>query len=188
MKTELKLGEALKHMMAVTPLDEITVKRLTDYCHVYRQTFYYHFRNIYDLLTWIYLNESVKNLDQVANWDDALKFIFQYVRENSSFVQNTLSSAGRELFIEFLYSTTFATQLEVINKLPGNELLSEEQKRFISNFYAPSFVYMVVRWIDGGMKDDPETLVRECSVIADNYLEDAIKKFTSKRKDEDAGI
>ena len=51
MKTEVLLADALKELMSKESLDEITVKRLSDMCGIKRQTFYYHFRDIYDLLT-----------------------------------------------------------------------------------------------------------------------------------------
>lgn len=177
MKTELKLGLALKKLMATEPLDSITVQRLTQICGVNRQTFYYHFRNIYDLLTWIYLNESVENLDNVASWEEALTYIFSYVKQNSAFVQNTLASAGRELFIEFLYSTTFSMQLQVLNQTDREGILTSDQRKFVSNFYTPSFVYLTVRWVDGGMKEDPKKQIEQVGILAENYLTEAIEKY-----------
>jgi len=181
MKTELKLGNALKTLMATQSLDTITVKKISEMCKVNRQTFYYHFRNIYDLLTWIYLNEAVENMDRVTNWEEALAFIFRYVNDNAAFITNTLSSAGRELFIEFLYNTTYTMQLQVLNKLDVDNVLSSANKKFISQFYAPSFVYIVVRWADGGRKEDTSVLIKQVSILADTYLSDAICKFKNAR-------
>ena len=70
MKTEDKLGKTLKELMVTEPLDTITVKRLSTLCGINRQTFYYHFRDIYDLLTWIFLNESVHGVDQCKSWQE----------------------------------------------------------------------------------------------------------------------
>ena len=50
MKTEHRFAEALKSMMSELPLEEISVAALTRRCKVNRQTFYYHFHDIYDLL------------------------------------------------------------------------------------------------------------------------------------------
>jgi AcrR family transcriptional regulator len=59
MKTKARLGNSLKKFMATMPLDTISVINITKDCKVNRQTFYYHFRNIYDLLTWVFLNEEI---------------------------------------------------------------------------------------------------------------------------------
>ncbi|MDD2398375.1 MAG: TetR/AcrR family transcriptional regulator C-terminal domain-containing protein [Bacilli bacterium] len=177
MKTELKLGKALKTLMATQPLDTITVKKISEMCKVNRQTFYYHFRNIYDLLTWIYLNETVENIDHVTSWEEALTFVFRYVNDNAAFISNTLSSAGRELFIEFLYNTTYTMQLRELNRIDVDNVLSSTNKKFISQFYAPSFVFVVVHWADSGRKEDPKVLIKQVSILADTYLTDAIEKF-----------
>ena len=52
--TKEALGAALKKMMAVKPIDKITVKDLVEICGVNRQTFYYHFDDGYDLLEWVF--------------------------------------------------------------------------------------------------------------------------------------
>ena len=102
MKTEDKLGKTLKELMVTEPLDTITVKRLSTLCGINRQTFYYHFRDIYDLLTWIFLNESVHGVDQCKSWQEVFNKFLDYVDTNIIFIQNTLNSAGRELFKDFM--------------------------------------------------------------------------------------
>ena len=64
MKTEYRLAEALKNMMSEVPLDSISVTSLVKRCHVNRQTFYYHFHDIYDLLTLVFLNESIPHAEE----------------------------------------------------------------------------------------------------------------------------
>ena len=76
MKTEQKLALKLKELMSNEPLDQITVSRLTKECGVNRQTFYYHFRDIYDLLTWIFLIESIQEIETASNYKEALYAFF----------------------------------------------------------------------------------------------------------------
>ena len=78
MKTEYRLAEALKNMMSEVPLDSISVTTLTKKCKVNRQTFYYHFHDIYDLLTLIFLNEEIPELDEAQNVNDTLVYIYKY--------------------------------------------------------------------------------------------------------------
>ena len=50
--TKRALVASLKELMAEKPLDKITVTDLTEHCGVNRMTFYYHFKDIYDLVEW----------------------------------------------------------------------------------------------------------------------------------------
>ena len=55
--TKKALAETLKKLLSKNKLNKITIKEITEDCGVNRQTFYYHFKDIYDLLEWIYKNE-----------------------------------------------------------------------------------------------------------------------------------
>ena len=60
--TKEALGNALKKMLSVKPIDKITVKDLVEECGVNRQTFYYHFDDVYDLLEWVFEEDTNKAL------------------------------------------------------------------------------------------------------------------------------
>ena len=50
--TKYALEESLKKLMLQKPLDKITINDLTTDCGISRMTFYYHFKDIYDLTEW----------------------------------------------------------------------------------------------------------------------------------------
>ena len=58
--TEKALAASLKKLLEKKTLDKITVKDITDDCGVNRQTFYYHFHDVYDLVEWIFTEEAKK--------------------------------------------------------------------------------------------------------------------------------
>ena len=76
------LAAALKEKMCHKPLDKITVREITEECGVNRQTFYYHFEDIYDLLKWVYQQEIIllmKKQEVVKTWQDALLVLLDYL-------------------------------------------------------------------------------------------------------------
>ena len=52
------LEESLKHLLLKKPLDKITINDLTTDCGISRMTFYYHFKDIYDLVEWCCLEDA----------------------------------------------------------------------------------------------------------------------------------
>ena len=80
--TKEALGNALKQMLAVKPIDKITVKDLVEVCGVNRQTFYYHFDDVYDLLEWVFEEDTNKALPHEIRyemWRDNVIEWFQYL-------------------------------------------------------------------------------------------------------------
>ena len=52
--TKRALAASLIKLLSQKPLDKVTVKDIIEDCGVNRQTFYYHFKDIYDLVDWIF--------------------------------------------------------------------------------------------------------------------------------------
>lgn len=85
--------------MKKKPLGKITVSEIITDCNVNRKTFYYHFEDIYDLLKWMLEQEAievVKNFDFLIDYEDAIKFVIKYVKENSHILNCAYDSMGRD--------------------------------------------------------------------------------------------
>ena len=70
--TKLALAMSLKNLLTKKFLDDITVKEIVEDCQVNRQTFYYHFQDIYDLLRFFLDHETQVTVAGSANWQEAL--------------------------------------------------------------------------------------------------------------------
>lgn len=106
-----------------------------------RQTFYYHFKDIYDLLEWIYTNEvigKIKNLETdnpTENWQQEFLYVFEYIIENKKFVYNTYYSVSRSFFLNFVYQQTNLVLTKAVNEKSKNLNIDEKNKKFIADFY-----------------------------------------------------
>lgn len=135
MMTEAKFKHALRTMILEMPLEEINVKGLCERCHCHRQTFYYHFENIYDLLDAIFLTEEVKGLDNATEPEEVLVALVSYMKENFDFVKAVSASSARDLVIDFVESK-ITTKLFPLLHLQDNEKLSKDAYRSIARRYA----------------------------------------------------
>ena len=55
--TKEKIAEAVEQMMLTKPVSKITVQRVMEQAQMKRQTFYYHYQDIYSVLEWIVVRE-----------------------------------------------------------------------------------------------------------------------------------
>ena len=60
--TKRALENSLKQMLLKKPLDKITISDLTDDCGISRMAFYYHFKDIYDLVEWSCMEDATRAL------------------------------------------------------------------------------------------------------------------------------
>ena len=72
MKTKQAMADSLKRYMEVKSLSKITISAICEDCGINRKTFYYHFKDIYDLLKWTLEQESlvvVNQLDVMVDYE-----------------------------------------------------------------------------------------------------------------------
>ena len=60
--TKQALSSALKELMEEQSFERISVSDICERCHMNRKSFYYHFRDKYDLAKWVYLQKKVLRL------------------------------------------------------------------------------------------------------------------------------
>ena len=102
--TKRALVASLKDLLAEKPLDKITVTDLTEHCGVNRMTFYYHFKDIYDLVEWACIEDATAALagkKTADTWSEGLAQIFEAVYDNKPFVLNAYRSLDRERMERF---------------------------------------------------------------------------------------
>ena len=61
--TKDELEKALKALLLKKPLDKITITDLTKQCGISRMAFYYHFKDIYDLVEWSCIEDAKRALN-----------------------------------------------------------------------------------------------------------------------------
>lgn len=179
--TKKALAASLKKLMMKTSLEKITVKDVVADCGVNRQTFYYHFQDIYDLLGWIYRTEAVDGIRDYKTydtWQQGYLRVFEYVSENKTFCLNTFYSLGREHLDRFLHEVTYDLIMGVINEIAEGTRVTEEEKNFIANFYTSAFIGLMTLWIQDGMKEDPKRIVDDLNKLIEGDIARAIQKYT----------
>ena len=60
--TKRALEQSLKRLLLQKPLNKITISDITDDCGISRMTFYYHFKDIYDLVEWACLQDAYRRV------------------------------------------------------------------------------------------------------------------------------
>ena len=148
MKTKARLGNSLKKFMATMPLDTISVINITKDCKVNRQTFYYHFRNIYDLLTWVFLNEEIEKPSN-NELEEEIFIVMHYVKHNEAMIENTLASAAKDLVREFLFNYLYNVCLNYIDKKDPFEKLTLNERKLLARVYGAGIASSIISWIEG---------------------------------------
>lgn len=175
--TKKAIAAALKELTATKPFDKISISDITKTCGLNRQTFYYHFQDKYELLSWIYYTEgfSIATHDiSFENWHQNVLNFLKALRKDKVFYCNTIKSAEKD-FVEYLLQITIALFEEAIKALDMKHKVKMDEQKFISEFYAYGVCGIITNWIYKGMKEDPETVAHNLKLLAINTEQLAYK-------------
>ena len=183
--TKHALAESLKKLLLKKPLNKITINDLTTDCGISRMAFYYHFKDIYDLVEWACLEESRKALQgkkTYDTWQEGLLQIFEAVYENKPFIINAYNALSREQIENFLFQLTHNLIMGVVEEQAKETHLTQEQKNFIADFYKYSFVGIMLDWIRQGMKSDYASVCVNMCITIHGNITNSIQNFTKHAK------
>ena len=181
--TKCALEASLKKLLLQKPLDKVTINDLTSDCGISRMAFYYHFKDIYDLVEWICLEDATRALEgkkTYDSWQEGLRQIFGAVLENKAFVINVYHSVSREQIENYLYRLTYELIMDVVEEQAADVRIAEDEKKFIANFYKYSFVGIMLDWVKQGMKADYQDIVEKMSISIKGSVINSIHNFLTK--------
>lgn len=173
--TKYMIAKGLKELLETTSFDNISVGSLAQHCHVSRNTIYYHFRDKYDIVSWIFYSEITPIISEpraVGNWTDSMLALCRYMQKNKDFYIKVLCDKGQNSFYECLIRFCDHLIRDMFRQAHGNQVLTQEQIKVISSFYAFGLTGMITDWASNGMKKDPEIMVKTIKEVISGEIFD----------------
>ena len=155
-------------LLTERPISQITVKDIVEDCGVNRNSFYYHFQDVYDLLEWM-LEQHRTNLEpQVSDrnaWRTAVANLLDFCLENRAMIQNLFRSISRDSLDRYTYSILLKSLTDYTRNQATQYSLSEKQYKALLQFTAHGLQGLLLTWIDGGMRVPRDELIETVDTI-----------------------
>jgi len=178
--TKESLADALRQMMQVKPIDKITVKDLVEICGVNRQTFYYHFDDVYDLLEWVFEEDANRVLPREVvyeHWRQDVLFFMQYLQENSAFTLNVYNSNSRLYMLRYLEEKMERCIRSFAVIVSDGSNIDRQDFEFVVRFYAKCAIGFISRWLDLGMQLPKEITTERILHTMEDSMENILDRF-----------
>lgn len=159
LKTKRALAESLKKLMRAKPFSKITVTEIVNDCGVNRKTFYYHFEDIYALLSWIFEEEAVniiKKFYLLNDYDEAMEFIYEYISENKDLLRNAYDAFGSVELSSFFHMSFVGLNESLIESVEQkmHKRLPERTREYLCEFLTEASGGLLLNIISGNMHFD----------------------------------
>ena len=146
--TKNALAASMKKLMAQRPFEKISVSDICSDCGINRKSFYYHFRDKYDLVNWIFYVGFIGEMDlrSYENGWDWLTDICEYFYREKKFYRCALKIEGQNSFRDYLVETAWP-----IAEFFMKDLLPQgDDEDFYLTFIIDALINSIIRWLSGG--------------------------------------
>lgn len=183
--TERALTEALTELLEERPLDTINVVDITDKCGLTRNTFYYHFHDVYDALNCYFTNEIEKMLvkyEHDEDWSGGFLEGLEFVYHHKTMIEHIYNFVDSRELRDYLDSVIFKYALTVIGKEFKKTDYSVQVKEIAADFYTNVLLGATIKWIKDGMKENPENMATLYTNVFYGTIEQTFKSIDESLK------
>lgn len=180
-----QMAAALKRLMARKDLNKITIQDIADDCGMNRYTFYYHFQDIYDLLSWTFkrdFEQIFKDRARCATFAEWLRTILLYLKENEAVCRCALGSLGRSHFRTIFIEDLAQFLKPLLVDIRGERNITDTYLDFLAIFYLEAVTGVLIQWISGDILLSEEALVSYLCLTLDGGPEAAMERFERTAK------
>ena len=173
--TKNALAASMKKLMRQKPFAKISVSDICIDCGINRKSFYYHFRDKYDLVNWIFYVGFLGETDlgsYETGWD-WLADICRYFYREKEFYRAALKIEGQNSFKDYLMET-----ITPVASFFLHDLIPEgTDEPFMITFIEDALLASLVRWLSGGYDHEMDeieflTHIRDIVLkLADNIVQ-----------------
>ncbi len=176
--TEKAIKQEFMKLLNEKSLSKITVKDISEKCGINRNTFYYHFSDIPDLLEVIFTEESEKiaSADENASLYELLMYAVDFAIENKVAVFHIFKSAKREMFETYLERISEKAVSDLIERKAGEYNTDERNKRAIIHYYKCLLIGIVIDWLSSEMQYELQEELRRICDLFDGAMERALER------------
>ena len=149
------------------PFDKIQIAQICERCDMNRKSFYYHFKDKYDLVNWIFDTEFISFSRDIANYlpsDDRWELIeraCEHLYADRAFYRKALLIKGQNSLSDHLREYLFPLIKIRIAQLLNDDAASE----FTINFFTDAILCAIERWLLDKQCMPPEEFVTKIKQI-----------------------
>ena len=177
--TKKAIKQSFIKLLNERPFDKITIKDIVEDCGVNRNTFYYYYQDIYQLLRDIFDSETMElseNRVEYDSWEDGIIAAAHFAMKNKRLIYHVYNSISREELERYLYAASELIMVEYIKKKANGMNVSEEDIELICLFYKHAVVGIMVDWLQHGMKREPDDIIKRLGRLMDGNIEITLKR------------
>ena len=179
--TKQALANALKQLLQKKQITKITINDITEACGISRMTFYYHFKDIYDLADWTLqeeLHTAIADNRTHDNWQQGFLNLLDVLKVHQPLILNVYRAIDREQVERYMRREVEALLLPVVEEQAAGLQISEKGKHMVAIFYTYAFMGIVLEWIQRNMQASPQEVADTTAAMIHSGFRNSLENMS----------
>ena len=149
-RTKQLFADKIMQLAKNKPIKDIQIKELCVLCGVERTTFYYHFRDKYDLVAWIFKQNYIEEASRAETINDErmIREMFHRLSMQKEFFLNALQDSSQNNLREYMLAFYIEIEKKVLCEYYHTDSLNEELLYEVRN-YSFGCMGQTIDWLLG---------------------------------------
>ena len=154
-RTKLWIADKMKKLMKKKPIDKIRITEICRAAEIERSTFYYHFKDKYELVAWIFFQSAERT--NILDRHDAAEAMKQ-MKNDLLFYKRAYEDTSQNALWQYMLEYFVAKHVKLAKVMSGMEVL-DTQLLFSIRLYCYGAVGMTREWVLQDNITSAETIV-----------------------------
>lgn len=149
-RTKRMLADSLQELMIGKSLSKIRIGDICKTCGVNRQTFYYHFQDKYELVGWVFAQDSIVSMIQSPSDSilDKLEHGIGLIWQQRFFYRKALEEPSQNSLRQSMQNYNIRLCTEVMKAYLHTQELSRDQELSI-RYHSQACIGLTIEWLNG---------------------------------------
>lgn len=170
--TKERIAQALKALTLRKSFHKITINDISGECGMTRENFYYHFRDKYDIVNWIFLKEIINPISEMEDFESWVKELIFAIDKDRGVYKKLVGDIGRDMVKENLYPLMERKLRYLIDQSLDSSVwyMRKEKIDFATSYFTNAFIEFVLNHTIDHEILDPELFEYNYEFLFSNFL------------------
>jgi len=155
--TKKAIRNSFVKLLNEKPLSQITIRDIVDDCGVNRNTFYYYFQDLPQLIEMIVDEEAdriMKEYPTIESIEECLEAAMGFAMENRRAVMHIYNSVNRDIYEQYQWRVFEHVVTAYVDGILSGRSVQEEDRRLVIDYLKCLCFGIVMGWLEKGMQED----------------------------------
>lgn len=183
--TKQAIRDSFVKLLNERPFNQITVRDIVDDCGVNRNTFYYYFQDLPQLLEMIVEEDAqriIREYPNIASIEECMNAVIVFALENRKAVMHIYHSANRDIYERYQWKACEYVVTVYIDSILSGRTVAEEDRKLLIDYLKCVCFGLIMGWMEKGMQADIQSRLHRIYELRQGDLEDMIARCEKRVK------